>query len=89
MTRLTIVIALCAPAIVGTVGLWALGAGVLPAGAAGLIGEWAILLFLMAAYGPVLVPLASVPAILLTRNAAEMRSAYAAWATVGAGAISP
>ena len=80
-------IALCMPAIVGTVGLGTLGAYVLPAGAAGLVEEWAIWLFLMAAYGPVLVILASVQAILLTRHAAEMRPVYAAWATVTAGVV--
>ena len=58
--KLAIVIALCAPAIAGTVALWALGADVLPTAAAHSIGEWSVWLFLMAAYGPLLVVPASV-----------------------------
>lgn len=81
------VLALCTPAILGSVGLWALGADLLPAGAAGLVGQFAVWLFLMAAYGPLLVPLGSVQAILLTRRLPGSSATCTAWATVCAGVV--
>ena len=85
--KLVLVILLCLPAVVGTLALWALGAEVLPDRAASLVGPWSVELFLMAAYGPVLVVVASVPAILLSRQPNDRRMVYAAWTTVAAGLL--
>ena len=41
----------------------------------------------MAAYGPLLVAVASVPAILLGRQANHRRMVYAAWTAVSAGLL--
>ena len=83
--KLALVILLCLPAVVGTLALWALGADVLPDRVASLVGPWSVELFLMASYGPLLVVVASVPAILLSRQANDRRMVYAAWMIVSAG----
>jgi hypothetical protein len=83
--KLGVVLVLCMPAVVGTVTLWALNAGAQPSQTGGVSGFWAASLFLMAAYGPILVVAASVPAIYLTRGATDQRIVYAAWAAVLAG----
>jgi hypothetical protein len=80
--KIAVVIGLCAPAVIGAIVLWALGAGVLPERVAGAAGSWPVHLFLMAAYGPVLVIFASIQAIHLSRRANDMRLVYAAWAAV-------
>jgi hypothetical protein len=85
--KLALVALLCLPALVGTLALWALGADVLPDRAAGLVGPWSVELFLMASYGPLLVVVASVPAILLSRQPNDRRLVYAAWTTIVAGLL--
>jgi hypothetical protein len=85
--KLAVVLLLCLPAVGGTVAMWALGADVLPDRVSNLVGRWSVELFLMAAYGPLLVVVASVPAILLRRQASDRRFVYAAWMTVSAGLL--